>query len=51
MPNTRVVPQARMKIANAQNTQPNATTLRLVTNSASKNGIEKVRDRDDGVGD
>ena len=30
-----------MKVANAQNTQPNATSLRLVTNRASTNGIEK----------
>src|SRR5262245_20219514 len=41
MPNTWVVPQARMKIANAQNHQPNDTSLCLVTNSASTKGIEK----------
>ena len=38
---TCVMPQAVMKIANAQNTQPNSTSGRLETKIASANGIEK----------
>src|ERR1700704_3204112 len=41
MPKICVVPHARMKIAKAQNTQPNSTSDRFVTNSARTNGIEK----------